>query len=230
MKVTKKFLNLPPYISTAWENVSSLFIEKKGAQTALQVLLTSGKTVEIPDLDHATLEAVFKAHAEHLEEAQNGSSLSKNLSKEQIFGFKLPLNLEGGAAAFGEMMQHNADQMHAPPMPQEVLSKIGAMIQMMNIDPALFPTPEPHCNCPHCQIARAIQNKPQEALKQEVEERVTDEELRFKDWEIEQKNDTLFRVTNPLDTDEHYDVFLGTPIGCTCGAQHCDHIRAVLRS
>ena len=33
---------------------------------------------------------------------------------------------------------------------------------------------------------------------------------------------------DPLDPNEHYNVFLGTPLGCTCGEKDCEHIRAVL--
>ena len=43
-------------------------------------------------------------------------------------------------------------------------------------------------------------------------------------------NSILIVVTNPLDANEHYNVFLGDPIGCTCGQKNCEHIRAVLNS
>jgi hypothetical protein len=35
---------------------------------------------------------------------------------------------------------------------------------------------------------------------------------------------------NPLDHKEHYNVFLGDPIGCSCGNNNCEHIQAVLKS
>ena len=57
---------------------------------------------------------------------------------------------------------------------------------------------------------------------------ITPEELQFKDWEIAQKDGKLYHVINPLDKNEYYDVFLGDPIGCTCGNKNCEHIRAVL--
>ncbi|NGX33463.1 MAG: hypothetical protein K1060chlam4_01531, partial [Candidatus Anoxychlamydiales bacterium] len=40
----------------------------------------------------------------------------------------------------------------------------------------------------------------------------------------------LYRVTNPLDENEHYSVFLKDPIGCTCGKKNCEHVKAVLNS
>ena len=60
------------------------------------------------------------------------------------------------------------------------------------------------------------------------EEIVSDEDLAFRDWEIKQTTDEKYQVTNPLDANEQYNVFLGNPLGCTCGEKNCEHIRAVL--
>jgi hypothetical protein len=68
-----------------------------------------------------------------------------------------------------------------------------------------------------------------EAPLEEIEE-VSDEDLKFRDWEIKQTAEQLYTVTNPLDANEHYNVFLGSPLGCTCGDKNCEHIRAVLTS
>ncbi|MGH2612567.1 MAG: hypothetical protein ACRDFB_05905, partial [Rhabdochlamydiaceae bacterium] len=62
------------------------------------------------------------------------------------------------------------------------------------------------------------------------EEEVSDEDLKFRTWDIKQENDKLYSVTNPLDKKEHYNVFLGKPLGCTCGNKNCEHIQAVLKS
>ena len=62
------------------------------------------------------------------------------------------------------------------------------------------------------------------------EEEVTDRDLSFQQWAIEQTGDKLFCVTNKLDRLEKYNVFLGDPVGCTCGIQGCEHILAVLKS
>ena len=43
-------------------------------------------------------------------------------------------------------------------------------------------------------------------------------------------NDKLFTVINKLDQQEKYNVFLGEPVGCTCGKQGCEHMLAVLKS
>jgi hypothetical protein len=78
----------------------------------------------------------------------------------------------------------------------------------------------------HCQIAKALHGE----LPEEQEEEVTDEDLKFRLWDIDQTGDKLYVVTNPLDSKEYYNVFLGDPIGCTCGEKNCEHIRAVLNS
>ena len=191
--------------------------------------------MEIPNLDKETLEAIFKGHAASLEEDPTTTPTTPLSfpSKDQTIGFKLPIGMEGGLANFGEMMQHNSDQMHAIPLPQEILSKIATMAQAVGLDTSLFPKAEPHCNCPHCQMARAIHQNSEIEDEQKTEgkeEVVTDEDLFFQEWDIQQKNDQLYRITNVLDSQEHYDVFLGEPIGCTCGEKNCEHIRAVLRS
>lgn len=231
MKVSKKVLNLPPYLSTSWKNVTSLYLDEAGSTPLLKVALSSGTIVEIPGLDQASLRAIFQAHVAYLEEENSPVSVfPQNLpSKEQLVGFKIPFNLEGGLANFGDFMQHNSEQMHAAPLSKEILNKIAQMAQAVGMDTNMFPKPEPHCHCPHCQIARAI-HRMEPDVQQESEETVSEDDLRFREWDIELKNDNLYRVTNPLNNEEHYDVFLGDPIGCTCGEKNCQHIRAVLRS
>jgi hypothetical protein len=61
-------------------------------------------------------------------------------------------------------------------------------------------------------------------------EEISDDDLKFRDWEIAQTEANLYSVTNPLDPSEHYSVFLGEPLGCTCGSKNCEHIKAVLKS
>lgn len=222
MKMSKNILNIPPYLSTPWKNVSSFFLDRG----ILKVELTSGTVVEIPGLDEASIHAIYAAHAQHLEE-ESGTPAKGN---QQPFTFKLPINMEGGLSNFTDLMQHNSEQMHAAPLPQDILKKISEMAKAVGMGPEMFPKPEPHCNCPHCQMARAIHQLSEDEQQAGTDEEITAEDLRFRDWDIRQTGDKLYRITNPLDTNEHFDVFLGTPVGCTCGEKDCEHIRAVLRS
>ena len=224
MQINKKILNIPPYISCPWKNISALYFDDR--RDLLMIVLTSGNAIEVPNLNKEDLNNIFRTHAEAL----NADEIS-SVQKEGVFGFKLPLNLGDQLSTFGGMMQHNSDQMHSPPLPSDLLNKIAATFQTVGVDHSLFPPPEPHCNCPHCQIARAIhQGSIEEASQNERVEIVSDEDLHFRDWEIEQTDNQLYIVTNPLNKKERYSVFLGKPLGCTCGELHCEHIRAVLKT
>ena len=76
-------------------------------------------------------------------------------------------------------------------------------------------------------VASEIYKKKQ---TEEPLEEVTDEDLKFRTWDIKQPGKKLYLVTNPLDNNENYNVFLGKPVGCTCGQKYCEHIKAVLNS
>ena len=214
MKVTDKILSLPPYISTAWKNVVSLQMESRPFGHVLIIELTTGNKVEVPNLGPPIIEKIFTTHAEVLEQEE----ILKKLS------FPLPM-MEG----FPTVLQHNPEQAHTPPLPQEMLEKIAAMTKNL-LPEGLSETPkaEPHCHCPYCQIIRSVFGA--EETPPALEEEVTEADLQFRTWDIEQKGEKLFTVVNPLDLKEHYNVFLGDPIGCTCGQKNCEHIQAVLRS
>jgi hypothetical protein len=129
------------------------------------------------------------------------------------------------------VMQHDPLQKESPNLPTEIVEKISNVAKAVGADlnSFLLPADEPHCNCPYCQIVRAIHGKIkiEEPAKEEI---VLDAELQFREWDIKQVEKQLYDVTNPLDQSEHYQVFLGTPIGCTCGKPNCEHVRAVLNS
>ena len=132
------------------------------------------------------------------------------------------------------MIEHNPLFADTPDLPEEMKSKIGELAKVIfGSDSAQLPSAEPHCNCFHCQIVRAMQNECTHHSipgSLEAEEEVHDDELRFKQFEIAQIDNQLYSVANPLDIHEKYTVYLGEPIGCTCGEKNCEHIVAVLRS
>lgn len=240
MKINSKILSLPPHISTTWGNIAALHM--KGS--ILVINLVDGETVQIPDLKPEQLESIFQAHVNYLEE-----KTKQELVKPQqlgIFPFHQivgePGETEqffrvgiGGMDNLGTALQHNPAQANLPNMPDEVLDKIRSIAKIIAPDdPVLAPKPEPHCNCMHCQIARAINQglghqeiTGKEESQQEV---VSDQDLSFQQWEIKQTDEKLYTVVNRLDTKERYNVFLGHPVGCTCGKEGCEHIVAVLKS
>ena len=194
MKITAKILSIPPYISTAWENVLSLQMDD--ATGNLIVFLKNGSKIFVPHLSGNLLEEVFNAHAEFI-------------NRPQQLQIGLPIT------------HHDPNLKDSPDLPKELLEKVVGVARALG--GAVFADNQPHCNCPYCQIARAI-------LPAELEEQVSDDELHFREWDLKELRPDLYEVTNPLDPTESYQVFLGTPIGCTCGKSNCEHIRAVLNS
>ncbi len=232
MKITPIILSIPPYISTTWNQVSAL--QKKG--DVLAVSLKNGETVMIPDLNPATIDLIFRAHAASLEMQANAdmNAFLKNLSNAEGGNLDVPFRLGFSATpdGIGAALQHNPAQADAPDLPKVILQKIAAIAKIVAPEEAgALPVPENNCNCMHCQIARAIQEAihPKKG-EGENEEIVSDAELTFQEWDIVQTGDKLFSVINRLDNHEKYSVYLGQPIGCTCGKPNCEHILAVLKS
>jgi len=220
MKLTKQILSIPPYISTTWGHVTSLFLKEEKGILRLVVVLKDGAQVEIPNLPKAVIDRVFDIHA----------NLSENHSKEDEstpVRLTLPFsNKEDGDTieAFGASTQHNPAQSELPPLPPKVLKKISALAHAFGMETITnLPQSEPGCNCIYCQVMNAVRGEIDSG-----EELITEEDLKFKNWDVKQTAEKLYKVTNPIDDNENYSVFLGEPIGCTCGHKNCEHIRAVL--
>ena len=232
MKITNRILSIPPYISTSWNEVSSLSYDEK-TQT-LTVNLKDKPPISVPNLSKEEAEKAFDSHQQFLENPTSKIS-PKGFAGPGPgpgpIGFGIPLGENGGGIeGLGAAMQHNPDQKEAPDLPPELLAKISTVAKALGLDKIEnLPEAEPHCNCFHCQMARALQKK-SHLEEENADEEVSDEELKFRTWDIKQEAEKLYIVTNPLDEKEKYNVFLGHPIGCTCGHNNCEHIRAVLNS
>lgn len=235
MLINHKIFNLPPYISTSWNNVQGLHMRGN----VLVVTLLAGENVEISDLSEELLKKIFLAHLAYLENTGDPRSTpnvtenpsNTNFDPNTVFQFGQSMD------GLGTAMQHNPALSNIPDLPSEFLEKIGAIANIVAPEEiSALPKPENHCNCPHCQIARAITGNievqiihPEHEHHDHEEPIVSAEELHFQQWKIEQTGDQLFEVTNKLEPTEKYHVFLGNPIGCTCGEPGCVHIPAVLK-
>lgn len=239
-KINHKMLSLPPYISTSWKNINALHMKAIEGKQILVVALHNGSTIEIPDLDSTVVEQVFSAHSKYLEQETQGQSESlkhyepRQNNVETPFSIGIPFQISGGSNAmehFGAFLHHNSEQSDAADLPPEIIQKITGISKAlgMNLEQMNAPKAEPHCNCTYCQIARAIQTENFDESDQN-EEIISDDDLKFRDWDIKQKSAQLYEVVNPIDQNEHYQVFLGNPVGCTCGQKNCEHIRTVLNS
>ncbi len=226
MSVNPKILSIPPHLSVAWSEVSSLEVQNG----RLLVHLKSGRSHEVPNLQDEDLQIIFSAH-----EASLSPDTPKDSAKVEM-SLGMPFRMAEGMEGMGIPMQHNPEQKDAPDMPPDVLEKIVTVSQALGVDHEAInlPPAEPHCNCLYCQIARALQLSSHEGFSPDPEEiEVSDEELQFReDWIVNptEGNKQLYIVANPLNSKEQYSVFLGEPIGCTCGEKNCEHIRAVLSS
>lgn len=226
MRITKKILSLPPYISTSWKNISMIAMEGE----ELIVELKNGTTVEIPNLDSPVVEEIFHAHEKALIEDEKKRD---DDSGTIAFGFPLETNAGGleMSGPFGNMMSHNSELSHSPDLPKEMLKKVTRVARSLGLSKTSpnLPKAEPHCNCPYCQIARALFDDHEEQTSY-IEDEITDEELTFREWIIQDDQNNSFTVIDPNDQTKHFHVNLSTPITCTCGEKNCAHIQAVLRS
>lgn len=225
MKINSKILSIPPYISSSWDHITSLHIEQKEEKKYLVVLLNNGSKLEIPGLSDASIEQIFLAHEQYIEE-KNGVKAKDNPFTQLNFGIPLSVNPESMKMLF-EAMQDPSKLNHIE-IPEDVAEKIASFASSMGLDPsAIIPEGDFSEESIYGQLRKAFGQPEKEQL---AEEEVSDEELTFKEWDIVKVEEQLYRVTNPLDQSESYQVFLGNPMGCTCGKEGCEHLQAVLRS
>ncbi len=239
MKITPKIFSVPPYLSTQWENVSSLRV----SEDLLLVTLKDGANCVIPNLPKETIDQIFSYHAESIEAATQQKEDVSALLEGMRKGFKdlVTMMSKLGAntiASLGKALEHDPRNANLPPLPPEMVEKVKLLHNIIpQEDVIAMPEAEPNCNCMYCQINRILRGgaRVEEAPKpdlitNEPSEAVEEKDLEFSEWVVEPIADKLYRVTNKLDPKEEYRVFLGDPIGCTCGKPHCEHVLAVLRS
>jgi hypothetical protein len=140
----------------------------------------------------------------------------------------------------GNAMQHNPAHANAPDLPLEILQKIGAIVKIVAPEEMHTGTiAEQDCNCPYCQITRAINGDSDSESQlfsdiaawsdgQQVQASKDPQEI-LTPWQIQETGEKQFLVTDTA-TRSEFRVFLGDPVGCTCGQQGCEHIIAVLKS
>lgn len=235
MKITDKIISIPPYISTSWDKVSSLYMQDE----FLVIVLNDFRSVQIPSLSQDVIDQLFSAHAAYLEQPheQKQPIAKTSFSVEQLINTPLKL-VFGTLDSVAQALQHNPTYSDLPSIPEDIAQKIAGLSKVISPeDIANMPKPESGCNCMYCQMARILQtgiqphehDHPHSEKHDDAHDEVTDEELRFEEWAVSSIGDKMYQVTNKLDPQEHYTVFLGDPIGCTCGKPHCEHVIAVLR-
>jgi hypothetical protein len=234
VKINETILSIPPYLSTTWHQIASLHT----IDQVLFVTLFEGSTLQIPGLTPTEIDSIFNHHGAFLEKAENEEKNLPDLTDVARALGEFSLGSSVVRFGFSHMtedqmtnlsLEHNQADADAPDLPQEIIEKIGMITKMINGNEDIA-LPEPHlgCNCFHCQISRGL-NKTLE-ISTEKEEIVSDAELSFEEWSVSQLDHQLYAVAHKLNEGETYQVFLGEPIGCTCGHSGCEHILAVLKS
>lgn len=230
IKINKSILSIPPYISTQWNQISTLSYDEKNA--SLIVTLINGTSVNIPNLDKKIIDQIFTLHAELLQSNQDQENQVNNGQANINIPFDLSNMQLPGLDSFTNIIQHDPDNMDAPDLPNQVLEKVKLMSETLNLENTGLSMPEPisGCNCFHCQVTRALTGA-KESSENAVDEPICEKDLTFKEWDIENAGPDLFNVINPLDKKEQYQVYLGKEnMGCTCGQKNCPHLVAVLKS
>ncbi|SPN73272.1 hypothetical protein C10C_0085 [Chlamydia serpentis] len=242
VKINNQLICIPPFISARWSQIA--FIESQEddnkSQGTLKLHLIDGKVISIPNLDQSIIDMAFQEHLLYLETCQPskdefnrdddklGLGVLMNVLQQitkgndiQVLPKNLISPLFSGANPIEAVLQHTPEHKDHPDAPADVLEKMADVVRLLSgNNTTLLPKPEPHCNCMHCQIGRVIY--------EEDHFTVSDKDLSFRTWDIIQSGDKLYLVTNPLNPSEQFSVYLGSPIGCTCGESNCEHIKAVL--
>ncbi|MBQ8498460.1 hypothetical protein [Chlamydia sp.] len=239
VKINDQLICIPPYISARWSQVA--FIESHDGGTegraTLKLHLVDGESVSIPDLDQAIINEVFQEHLLYLEstspqkgkEEEKIQSLLQSVQQVakgceiQFFPQKgIVSMLLGGVNSIDMLLQHSPEHKGYPDLPSDLLEKMAQMMSSLSVGTtSIIAKPEPHCNCLHCQIGRVVS-------EEEEDNTVSEEDLTFRSWDVTQNGERMYTVTDPLNPEEQFNVYLGNPIGCTCGQSCCEHVKAVL--
>ena len=233
--INERLLSIPPRLSVSWREVSSLYQKSE----SLHIVLKGGEQIVVDDLEAELLDTIFHHHALFLE--KRAEERHREMLGPAGLAKWAPPFAEGGETmmkiglppldAMGMMVEHNPEQKDAPPLPADLLEKVSGVIRLLTDDPEGLPKPEGDCQCFHCQIARALHPASEKVeVIEPLDEVISMDDLMFSDWEVEDAGEKLFKVKNKLDPEESYSVFLGSPVGCTCGRLNCEHVVAVLKS
>lgn len=237
MKLTPKIFSIPPYISTRWEFVLSLRVTDE----VLVVTLKDGTICTIPNLPKETIDQIFTLHTEAEESQDRERENLQPLLESMKTGFKDLMQMlsklgSGSAGSLGKAIEHDPSNSNLPELPPDMIKKVQVLLNVIPKEDILsMPKNVPGCHCMYCQINRILRQSIESDEGGEPDllsesEPVEEKDLQFSEWIVEPLEDKLYKVTSALNHTEEYRVFLGDPIGCTCGKPRCEHILAVLRS
>ncbi|MFY7842966.1 MAG: hypothetical protein ACOVOR_03015 [Rhabdochlamydiaceae bacterium] len=228
MTLNEKVFSIPPFISVSWQNIYSLSVDFRLSSPLLVVYLTNSQIIEIPNLESEIIEKAFQLHQTHLEKKEpfDSAHLSKNEAKKSLNTNSQDNPLMDWITHIYLDLQHDQSQKMSNSIPQELAEKINQLSKTLGLDLSHLSLNHENCDCLYCQINSSLNNNTLPV--KDSEEIVSDEDLKFREWDITTEGQSVYKVHNPSDSNECYTVYLGDPIGCTCGAHNCEHIKAVL--
>jgi hypothetical protein len=249
MKINHRVLHIPPYISCRWNEIASIGVETHNDEILLHIQLLSGSKVTVPNLTQDQIDLIFKMHVQHLESAAEEEEEFKKMKELPFFSnlFQAPPMDANVATSFGTPIAfhldandpaalfqgHNPAFYNSPPLPKEILNKIVIIAKAIGGDMVKDVEPVDLCNCFFCQIARALHQERAEESKPHVPKNLPKDLLRGgidPEWMVEEIGTNLYKVTSRDEPSVIYQVYLGNPIGCSCGSNRCSHIIAVLKT
>lgn len=249
MKINQRVLHIPPYISCKWSEIASIGVENIEGKDLLHVQLLSGARATVPNLNQDEIDLIFKMHVHHLEEVADEEERFKNVKEIPFFSnlFQAPPMDANVATSFGAPISfhldandpsslfqgHNPQFSNSPPLPKEILDKITLIAKAIGGEMIKEVEPVELCNCFFCQIARALKNERIEERKPHVPKNLPKDLLRGgidPEWMVDEVGPNMFKVISREEPGMVYQVYLGHPIGCSCGSNRCQHIIAALKT
>ncbi|NDE63904.1 MAG: hypothetical protein EB053_06075 [Chlamydiae bacterium] len=249
MKINHRVLHIPPYISCKWSEIASIGVESIEGQNVLHVQLLSGARAIVPNLTQDEIDLVFKMHVQHLEAAAEEEEKFKNVKEIPFFSnlfqpppmdanvatsFGAPISFHFDATDPSSLFQgHNPQFANSPALPKEILDKITLIAKAIGGEMVKEVEPVDLCNCFFCQIARALHNERKDEKKPHIPKNLPKDLLSGgidPEWMVEEVGPHMFKVTSRDEPGILYQVYLGDPLGCSCGSNRCQHIVAALKT
>jgi hypothetical protein len=110
MRINKKIINIPPYISASWDNINSLTSKEHHGHHTLVVTMVDGSITHVPDLDKVTIEAIFAEHANYFDEQTKQGQVHQHSGLSEL---SLPFFAKMSIPGLDEiisLLQHNAER------------------------------------------------------------------------------------------------------------------------
>jgi hypothetical protein len=260
IKITEHLFSFPPFLITSWEHVSSLEGHPGNEdKVVITFHMTTGLSVELPEISKESSQAVFQALINYHEHKQLIKQRLKNAIANSLMN-----------------QSFSIDSLLNPQNPSPDSSFMAIPFQIIGdmpnptVNPSDFSLNHLTNNLRHNPQMKDLPVLPRELLKkiaqtardlfneksslelpaahtgchcmhcqiaraiqigmEQADVEVQPSDLRFSQWHIHLLSNEHFLVVSTNDPSECFDVKLKPQIECSCAMPTCPHIEAVLRS